>query len=637
MSIRFKQMLIMLAISLLPVLVSGLLSQPKIDSMARDIEATTRFQEMERERHYLQEKVADLGTSLRLVAQLTDELLARQQALLGKALAGPPGAGPVEPQRVIPGRPAFLLTDPACGAPCDADLRRLAEAGASLADIHEAANGFSLWHYAGLENGVHMVFPGHGNYPIDYDPRQRPWYRAAMDTGTGWLPLTIDASTRQPVLTASAPLYAGDGRMLGVTAIDLPLARLLSFTSESAPWLNVAQLALLRVNPEGGLEIIARRQAPDSEQDWRRPAHTEAFDALTGNDLARVLALSRGDSLLVEDLVMGGERWNLAITAVTDRDETALRGSWLALFSPHSATEAAVQAAVSVIKEARQTSLREHLYMALALAAIAALVALYVANRVTATLVRMSVTARELSHGKLHSRTGLRRRDEIGRLSRSIDRMADSIEKLQLEQEQAYRDMIMTLHRALEKKDRYTAGHSGRVTRTSLKLGQRIGLDAETLEILRFGALTHDLGKIGIADAVLNKPAPLEGDEIRIMRQHPAFSKTIMKPLVRFKEYAEIAGSHHEHWDGSGYPEGLKGEEIHLLARIVAIADAWDSMIGDRVYRKGMAVHDALAILEDEQHSGQFDPELLGAFVAMMREEYPAQSGAAPESGIIES
>ncbi|MEE4191686.1 MAG: HD domain-containing phosphohydrolase [Halieaceae bacterium] len=628
MSIRIKQMLIMLAIALLPVLVSGVLSQRKIDTMAQDIEATARFQEMERERHYLREKVADLGTSLRLVARLTEQLLGQQQALLEDALArAPTGAAP-ELIQVDAGRPAYRVTEADCSAACGDDLKRLARAGEALTGIHADAAGFSLWHYAGLESGVHMVYPGHGNYPEDYDPRQRPWYLTAVERAGGWLPLTIDASTRQPVLTATAPLYAGDGRLLGATAIDLPLSRLLSFTSESAPWLDVAHLALLRLNSQGRLEFVARKQAPDADQDWRRPAATEAFDALTPEGFDRVLSLQRGDSLLLENLVMNDQVWNLAITSLTEPDSMQGRRNWLALFAPHSATEAAVQAAVGVIEEARRASLQEHLYVALALALIAALVALYAAHRITMPLVRMSATARDLARGRLHSRTGLRRRDEIGSLSKSIDRMADSIEHLQLEQEQAYRDMIMTLHRALEKKDAYTAGHSGRVTRTSLKLGQRIGLDADTLEILRFGALTHDLGKIGIADAILNKPAPLEGNEINIMRQHPTFSKTIMKPLVRFKEYAEIAGSHHEHWDGSGYPTGLKGEEIHLLARIVAIADAWDSMIGDRVYRKGMPVHEALGILERERDSGQFDPELLAEFITMMREEYPADRAA---------
>ncbi len=105
------------------------------------------------------------------------------------------------------------------------------------------------------------------------------------------------------------------------------------------------------------------------------------------------------------------------------------------------------------------------------------------------------------------------------------------------------------------------------------------------------------------------------------MKQHPTFSKSIMKPLVRFEEYAEIAGSHHEHWNGKGYPEGIAGEDIHLLARIVAIADAWDAMVGDRVYRKGMPVQTALDILDREKDDGQFDPQLIRVFIDLIREE----------------
>ncbi|MDJ0879645.1 MAG: HAMP domain-containing protein, partial [Halieaceae bacterium] len=465
MSIRIKQMLIMLAISLLPVVVSGALSQRKIDAMAMDIEATTRHQELERERHYLLEKVADLGTGVRLLARLTEQQLAQQQTLLEAALALPSAAPLPELQRVAAGEAAFRVTEAECDEACRETLRQLASAAPALGEMHNNANGFSLWRYAGLENGVHMVFPGHGNYPADYDPRERPWYQAAKLAGSGWLPLTIDASTSQPVITAAAPLIASDGGMLGATAIDLPLNRLMSLRSDSAPWLNAAHLALLRLGQGGNLEFLARKQAPDIEQDWRSPGRTEAFDALPAKALAEILALERGDSLLLENLDMAGERWNMAITSVTERIDNGSSGSWLALFSPHSATEAAVQQAVSVIEEARIASLQEHFYVALALAAVAALVALYAADRVTRPLVQMSTTARDLARGKLHSRTGLRRRDEIGSLSRSIDSMADSIEQLQLEQEQAYRDMIMTLHRALEKKDAYTAGHSGRVAR----------------------------------------------------------------------------------------------------------------------------------------------------------------------------
>ena len=120
---------------------------------------------------------------------------------------------------------------------------------------------------------------------------------------------------------------------------------------------------------------------------------------------------------------------------------------------------------------------------------------------------------------------------------------------------------------------------------------------------------------------MLNKPEPLDDDEVAIMRQHPSFTAAIMRPLVRFRAFADIAAWHHERWDGGGYPDGLTGQEIPLLARIVAIADAWDAMTGDRIYRKGMPAERALDILEAEADDGQFDPDLIRLFAAMVREE----------------
>ena len=631
MSIRLKQALLLLTITLLPVALSAWQSQRQIMQMAEQIAATTRVQEMQQERHYLREKVGDIGARLQLISRNTEDLLTRQVALLQNTLAGP---SPEREAQVTYSdtldaptydRPSFLTSVAFCDEACLADIQKLAFAGNDLIAIYRSASAFSLWHYAGFESGVSVAFPGHGGYPADYDPRQRPWYRRAMEGSTvRWLPTTIDASTGEPVLTAAAPLRDARGQLLGVTAIDLPLRQLLQFSSDAAPWLNVAELALLGFSEGTGLRIIAKQQALDMASNWRSEEQTRAMDELDQAQVATLRGLAQGESILLDDVTLDGVLYNIAATAMGDGGD-----SWLALIVPHSATEAAVAAAVAVIEEASAESLRHHLVSAVILLGLVVLVALYAARRVTAPLIHMSQTAEAIAEGQLDSRSGLKRRDELGTLSQSIDRMADNIEQLQLTQEEAYRDMIMTLHRALEKKDAYTAGHSGRVTRTALKLGRRIGLDEETLEILRFGALTHDLGKIGIADSVLNKPAPLEGREIEIMRQHPTFSKTIMKPLVRFREYAEIAGSHHEHWDGSGYPDGLKGEEIHLLARIVAIADAWDSMIGDRVYRKGMPTMRALEILDNEKDSGQFDPRLIREFIAMVREENAANAASA--------
>ncbi len=646
MSIRLKQLVLLLGIALLPVVLSGWQSLRQIDQMAEGIAESTRTQVRERDMHYMREKVADIGTALQLTSRATESFLRRQRRLLESALANPPPdqdsriiysqqvaglADSVEDQRfsrttqtgqstyvrVNFQHPSFLLADQSCVTDCLRTIRQLASTNTELQDIYRRTANFSLWHYTGLENGVSMAYPAHGDYPQNYDPRQRPWYKSAVEAGAmTWLPLTIDASTGQPVLTAATPLRSPDGQIIGVTAIDLPLRQLLNFHSSAAPWLNVARLALLQLDEDAALQVIAMKEPLQVGSDWRSNRQTRALTGIDADTVEQLRDLAVGESLLINSVDIDGVGYSTALTALNSEGS-----SWLALASPHSAVEMAVADALKVVEVQRRDTLQRYAIGTLILVALVIVVALYFSNRVTAPLIRMSKTAEDLAEGKLASRTGIQRNDEVGTLSTSIDRMADSIEQLQLEQEKAYRSMIMSLTRALEKKDSYTAGHSGRVTRNALKLGKRIGLDAATMEKLRFGAITHDLGKIGIADAILNKPAPLNEQEYQVMKQHPAFSKTIMKPLVRFEEYAEIAGSHHEHWDGSGYPEGLAGEEIHLLARIVAIADAWDAMVGDRIYRKGMDVETALDILDQEKDGGQFDPKLIRAFIELMREE----------------
>ncbi|MCW9045225.1 MAG: HD domain-containing protein [Alphaproteobacteria bacterium] len=228
-----------------------------------------------------------------------------------------------------------------------------------------------------------------------------------------------------------------------------------------------------------------------------------------------------------------------------------------------------------------------------------------------------------IAGGDLSRRVETKCCTELGLLSDSINSMADSIETLLTEQESAYLQTLKSLAKALEAKDSYTAKHSARVAKYSVMLGQHIGLDNAQLTVLQKGALMHDLGKIGVPDLVLNKPAKLDDLEFIQMKSHPVMTATIMKPLGRFKEFVEIAAWHHERWDGRGYPDGLAGEEIPLLARIVSIADTWDAMTGDRIYRKGIPYDKALKTLVCERRSGQWDPELLGEFLEMIEAQNP--------------
>jgi len=179
--------------------------------------------------------------------------------------------------------------------------------------------------------------------------------------------------------------------------------------------------------------------------------------------------------------------------------------------------------------------------------------------------------------------------------------------------------ILFALAKALEARDDNTSSHSLNVTKYSMLLGEHLGLDPEELRALSQGALLHDLGKIGIPDDILKKPGGLDDSEFEIIKKHPMLTSDILDSLETSDHFAAIARSHHERWDGTGYPDGLNGEDIPLLARIVAIADAWDAMTSDRVYRAAMSDNIALAIFEREKDSGQWDPYLADKFIDLIR------------------
>ena len=181
--------------------------------------------------------------------------------------------------------------------------------------------------------------------------------------------------------------------------------------------------------------------------------------------------------------------------------------------------------------------------------------------------------------------------------------------------------ILFALAKALEARDDDTASHSLNVTKYAMLLGQQLGLDEEEMRILGQGAMLHDLGKIGIPDEILKKPGNLDEFEFERIKEHPRLTSEILAPLETSNYYSSIARSHHERWDGNGYPDGLNGENIPLLARIVAVADAWDAMTTNRVYRPGMSEKMALTILEKEKNWGQWDPYLIEEFIKIIHKE----------------
>lgn len=186
-------------------------------------------------------------------------------------------------------------------------------------------------------------------------------------------------------------------------------------------------------------------------------------------------------------------------------------------------------------------------------------------------------------------------------------------------QEQTYFSTVQALVSAIEASDAYTRGHSERVTRFSIALGRRMGLDAESQRRLEQAAVLHDVGKIGIDINILHKREKLTAADIEVLKQHPSIGVRILEPISFLSGVRDIIEQHHERYDGQGYPKGLNGEECLLEARILAVCDTYDAMTSDRPYRK--ALPHEVAIQEIVDHSGrQFDPVVAGSFISMFTE-----------------
>jgi HD-GYP domain-containing protein (c-di-GMP phosphodiesterase class II) len=181
---------------------------------------------------------------------------------------------------------------------------------------------------------------------------------------------------------------------------------------------------------------------------------------------------------------------------------------------------------------------------------------------------------------------------------------------------EAYEATIEGWSNVLDLRDKETEGHTQRVTEITIRLSRALGISEDQIIHIRRGALLHDIGKMAIPDGILQKPGPLTEDEWKEMRRHPEYAYQMLSPIVYLRPALDIPYCHHERWDGSGYPRGLKGEEIPLSARIFSIVDVWDALLSNRPYRRGCTEESVLEYIR--KHSGtSFDPRLVDAFLEL--------------------
>jgi putative two-component system response regulator len=188
------------------------------------------------------------------------------------------------------------------------------------------------------------------------------------------------------------------------------------------------------------------------------------------------------------------------------------------------------------------------------------------------------------------------------------------------ESSQGAEEVLLALALAVEQRDNVTAGHCERLAMTSLALGMSMSLDQASLLALYRGGFLHDIGKVGIPDSILLKPAKLNAEEWAVMQDHPARGAEICHYLDSLGPVLPIIRHHHERWDGSGYPDGLVGTQIPLLARVLQVADIYDALTNPRCYKPAYGPKAAIRIIEDETERGWRDPEIVGLFLRLHRD-----------------
>ncbi len=259
-------------------------------------------------------------------------------------------------------------------------------------------------------------------------------------------------------------------------------------------------------------------------------------------------------------------------------------------------------------------------------AALAALgFGIVLSRRFVRPIQELARVSSRIAEGELAERAEVSGRDEIAQLAANFNQMAGSVEMLVRRLRRALRqnqelflETIRTLAAAIDAKDPYTRGHSERVSSYSMAVARHLGLGQDEVFRIRIAAILHDVGKLGIRDDILKKPGGLTEAEYEEIKRHPAIGAQIMEPIRLLKDILPGIRNHHERWDGSGYPDGLAGAEIPMVARIIGVADTFDAMTTDRPYQRALSVEAALARMQ-QMATTHFDPTVVEALVKAVR------------------
>jgi uncharacterized domain HDIG len=445
-----------------------------------------------------------------------------------------------------------------------------------------------------------------GNFRADKDPfvskaLQRAFITCMQSPQLGSVkfrsdPLALDPDN-QPAFVVAIPLTAKDqftGMIAAVVSLN-PIQHRLKDAS-------VRGRSVFVVDHQG--HIVAH---------WDTPKFTPGEDvSSTSTVVARVRSLPQ--ELRSTETMRFSEKEGNRKVEMIGTYSTFPEVNW-AVIAQRSLSEARADAGVTELN-------RQALTFVSIVVLIAIIVGYFFAVAISQPIHGLAASTRAISRGEFHQRTKVQGATEISELAENFNKMAgdieEYIEKLK-EAAEANRELflgsIRMLAAAIDEKDPYTRGHSGRVAKYSTLIGRELGLSEEELDKLRIAALLHDVGKIGVDDRVLKKPGALTPEEFDLMKQHTVKGANIMRPVSQLKEMLPGIELHHEHMDGHGYPYGLTAAKIPLMARIIAVADTLDAMTTNRPYQTAMDLEFALARIKTLTGT-KFDAVIVGALEA---------------------
>jgi len=378
------------------------------------------------------------------------------------------------------------------------------------------------------------------------------------------------------------------------------------------------------------------------DQNGRAVAHPEASVAFSEKPMT--------DLKVVRDWQESGKQVQSALepfTLVRDERKVVMLGSYATAELDKNSRLGVIaiqdeSAALASVSDMR----RQTIWISMVAGLLTIVIGFFFAKKLTQPVQELAVGAHRIASGDFSQRIDVRSRTELGDLGNSFNLMTDKVETyikdLQRsadENRELFLGTVKGLAAAIDGKDPYTRGHSERVSRMSVAIGQRLGLSDDECEKIRISALLHDIGKIAIDDSILKKPSALTDEEFVIMKQHPQKGFKIMSQIRAMKEFLPGMYMHHEMVNGEGYPQGLKGDEIPLMAKVVAVADTFDAMTTDRPYQEAMKFEDAIARIQSFVGT-RYDPSVVSAFVEACEEgqirpgSVKLKSRTAPETKI---